>query len=171
MQPAHDLLLQASRGLNDRIRELDALIASGAPRREAIEPMRREAAESLAKLRGQRGTAGATGGILSKVAEHLDLFIEIAGSTGTEPAVARKLLGHLLAEQLELTAEAERQGATGELRPGPEAASRGGGAARSSAASRWAAPAGDRQSESPGPAGGMLPGGRKPLSVGSLINR
>lgn len=156
MQTARDVLLQASRQLNRQIRELDQALASDRRPQEAIDGMRREARAALERLRGVQGGAGLVGETIPKVSEHLDLFVEIAGSAGTDPALSRKLLKHLLDEQLELTALAEKEGST----PAP------GGAAPPSGREGAAAPRAPA-----GTAGEMLPGGRRPLTVGSLIDR
>jgi hypothetical protein len=154
MATPREVLLLSSRLLNDQIRGLDEALASGERPQERIDVMRREAVAALERLRAVQGGAGIVGETIPKVSEHLDLFIEIAGSAGTDPSLSRKLLRHLLDEQLELTALAEREGVPGASTPGPPAASRG------------ASPPGGGV-----PAGGTLPGGRRPLTVGSLIDR
>ncbi len=110
MQNARDILLATSRRLNDGIRALEATVESGGPATAEINAIRREAGESLGRLRSVQGASGVVGDTIPKVIQHLDLFMEIASSAGSAPALSRKLLRHLLDEQLELTALAERDG-------------------------------------------------------------
>lgn len=147
MQTAREILIETSRRLNGRIRSLEESLRSPASAVDH-ETLRRESADDLARLRAIPGGTGPIGTTAGKVAEHLDLFMEIAGSAGEIPALSGKLLRHLLEEQIELTAAAERGGAI----------PAGAGAAPDQA-SRAAA----RDAKG-------LPGGRRPLTVGSLID-
>lgn len=153
MPTPRETLLRSSRRLNDDIRRLDRALAEGAVPASSLEEMRRGASEALSALKAVQGGTGAVAATIPKVTEHLDLFMDIAGSTGTDPALARKLLAHLLEEQLELTSMVERHGAVA-VPAAPAAAAEGG-------------PAGGEKAG----AGELLPGGRRPLTVGSLIQR
>jgi hypothetical protein len=146
MQTAREILIETSRRLNERIRSLEASLRSPASAVDH-EALRRESADDLARLRAIPAGTGPIGTTAGKVAEHLDLFMDIAGSAGEIPALSGKLLRHLLEEQIELTAAAERGGAL----PGGVEASHG--AAQDAA----------REAKA-------LPGGRRPLTVGSLID-
>jgi hypothetical protein len=84
---------------------------------------------------------------VDKVGGHLDLLLTLAESAGSAPALARKLITHLLEEQMEITAAVERSTkSAGPAAPAP-------------AAPDAAAPS------------SSLPGDRRPLTVGSLIGR
>lgn len=145
--PAREIFLEVSRRLNDEIRALSAALKEGSVPADLLESARRTSASGLSRLRAIEGGDAGLGATAAKVAEHLDLFAEVAASVGTAPELAGKLLEHLLEEQVEITdAEAARKSAV----PGPRAAA--------------AAPAPASRNE-------LLPGGRRPLSVGSLIGR
>jgi len=145
--PAREIFLDVSRRLNDEIRALSSALREGEVPGDLLESARRTAASGLSRLRALEGEESELGVTAAKVAEHLDLFAELAGSVGTAPELAGKLLDHLLEEQIEITeAAAGRKSSV----PPPEAAP----------AARAANPRNE-----------LLPGGRRPLSVGSLIGR
>ncbi|HXI03673.1 MAG TPA: hypothetical protein VNI57_10905 [Candidatus Saccharimonadales bacterium] len=146
MQTAREILIETSRRLNERIRSLEESLRAPASAVDH-EALRRDSADDLARLRAIPAATGPIGTTAGKVAEHLDLFMDIVGSAGEIPALSGKLLRHLLEEQIELTAAAERGGAT-----------MGGGAAHGRARQVTACEA------------KSLPGGRRPLTVGSLID-
>ncbi len=187
MQNARDILLATSRRLNEGIRALEATVESGGPASAEIEEIRREAGEALDGLRAVQGASGVVGDTIPKVIQHLDLFMEVAASAESAPSLSRKLLRHLLDEQLELTAEAERDGAAaaspaagqGALeraaagRPvrRPVDIAGGGDQEKVSSAARESTARPGMAAAAPGGAGSSLPGGRRALTVGSLIGR
>ena len=145
--PARESFLDVSRRLNDEIRALAAALKQGEVPQDTVDAARRIAALGLSRLRALGQGGESQGAALAKVIQHLDLFAETAGSVGTAPALAGKLLDHLLEEQVEIT----------------EAAAGGKSALPRSAVAPVSSAAASKETS--------LPGGRRPLSVGSLIGR
>jgi hypothetical protein len=139
--------LEVSEGLNDNIREVAAALQKGALPSGLVQRARAQALAGLTRLRGLMVPPGTpTASNAAKVTKHLDLFVTLVDSLPSNPALSGKLLEHLLEEQVEITAE-ERISQDAALPAVP-------------ASPPQAAP-------SPAPLGG----GRKPLTVGSLIGR
>lgn len=149
--PAPDLdpFLRISRRFNDRLRLICGAYGAGGAPAGLLRSARDETGRDLASLRALRGRGEAPDADLVKVANHMDLFLAVAEPPGAPPALARKLLEHLLEEQVEIT-----EGAGGSVP---------------------AAPAGPPAAEGPGGDSsgprGAPPGGRPALTVGSLIGR
>jgi hypothetical protein len=143
-EAARDVLLGLSRQLNDNLRALSAAMENGPPPAALVERTRAEAEAALGRLRSLATGEATLGEDVAKVANHLDLFLTLADSIGAAPALSHKLLAHLLEEQIEITAAV----AGGSPQVGLALAPARGGA-------------------EPAP----LPGGRRPLTVGSLIGR
>jgi hypothetical protein len=144
-ETARDVFLGLSRELNGNLRALAAAMENGPPPTALVERSRAEAEAALGRLRSLAPAEAGLREDIAKVANHLDLFLTLADSIGAVPALSRKLLAHLLEEQIEITAGAAAASPSVGLAP---ASVRGGGAAPAA-----------------------LPGGRRPLTVGSLIGR
>jgi hypothetical protein len=143
---ARGVLLEVSSALNGSLREIGAAMVRGTPPPALVTRARVETLAGLRRLKAlDAGGDGALGASVAKVVHHLDLVVTLMDSLEAAPALSRKLLSHLLDEQLEITAGVER--APSDL-PQP----------------RPAAP-------SPNPTPTPLGGGRRPLTVGSLIGR
>lgn len=148
--PERDLFARINDRFNASIAELAEALKAGEPDPALLERARTEAADSLARLRALSGGTGGDAALrasLPKVIDHLDLFVAAAEATASAPTLSRKLLQHLLEEQVEIAAEVSG-GPSNAGQPAAEAKPAG---------------AGDRAA--------TLPGGRKPLTVGSLIGR
>jgi hypothetical protein len=136
--------LEVSEALNENLRALAQALQAGAAPASLVQRSRAEALAGLARLRAlPPGGPGAEN--VSKVEKHLDLFVTLADAIEASPALSAKLLEHLLEEQVEITAE---EAAAAHVSPPPRAPS---------------APADSTPT--------ALGGGRKPLTVGSLIGR
>lgn len=139
---AREVFLDVNRRLNDRIQRLDQALRKGGAPAELVRETRATTQADLDALRYLPREEGAFGPEVDKVGGHLDLLLTLAESAGSAPALARKLLTHLLEEQMEITAAAERS-------------------------LPIAGPAGSVSAAAPS----SLPGDRRPLTVGSLIGR
>jgi len=117
--------LAINQQLNQTIETLLTALASGVPPNPIVEHARAVVSSSSQALRGLDVQSDPN---IDKVVHHVDLVLATLESIALAPDLARKLLAHLLEEQLEITAQAG---------------------------------AGDLQ----------VPGGRPPLTVGSLIGK
>jgi hypothetical protein len=144
MEPANRaVFLNISKKLNEEIAGLSRAIEAGELPPGLLERVRRSSDAGLAGLRAIAGGESVDPDI-SKVMEHLDLVSTLTDTVESAPDLSKKLLTHLLEEQMEITAAAG----------GPGAAIAPVTAVESKAAEQQ-----------------PLPGGRRPLTVGSLIKR
>ena len=162
-----DLFLEINRQFNDDISELAAAATTGpGPSASLLGRVRDTATAAHTRLLALDPGDVLIAANTAKVVTHLDLFLTTLDAASTAPLLTRKLLLHLLEEQLEITTVV----ASLTIPPsrGREEANPTLGPA--AAAQAVAAPpvAGDASS---GAAADTLGGGRSPLTVGSLIGR
>ncbi len=151
MPATHDVFADVNQQLNESIRALADALDRGKPGPELVRASKAQADEGLARLRALEEPARPPGRGLPNVIGHLEIYRTLLDSLDSAPELSSKLLAHLIEEQAEIGNVIAKSGTT----PGLPF----------SADDRSPEPsASTRPAE-------LLPGGRRPLTVGSLIGR